>query len=225
MVHTSGQDGPGESDVSTEKDARFWNRAARKYAASPIGDMDGFERTLAAVRAHISGKHVLEFGAGTGTAALKLAPDAARYVATDFSADMITIAREKAAAEGGSKAEFVVTTPETAAFADGSFDVAIGLNILHLIKTRSAALAELHRMLKPGGLLITKTPCLSEMNFMIRLLVPVMQAIGRAPYVEFFTATQLEREIAGAGFEITERAQHGTKPKPEPRIYLVARKI
>ena len=71
--HTSGRDGPGEADVSTEKDARFWNRAARKYAASPIGDMDGFERTLAAVRAYISGKHVLEFGAGTGTAALKLA--------------------------------------------------------------------------------------------------------------------------------------------------------
>jgi hypothetical protein len=61
------------------------------------------------------------------------------------------------------------------------------------------------------------------MNFAIRPLVPVMQAFGRAPYVAFFNAAELEREIAGAGFEIIERARHGTK-KNDPRAFLVARK-
>jgi len=80
-------------------------------------------------------------------------------------------------------------------------------------------------VLKPGGVFISKTPCLKEMNFMVGLVVPVLRAVGRAPYVAFFSAQELEREIAGAGFEIAERARHGSKKKQEPRIYLVARKI
>ena len=39
----------------------------------------------------------------------------------------------------------------------------------------------------------------------------------------FFGNEKLEREIAEAGFEITERARHGTK-KGDARIFLVARK-
>ncbi|HRO03617.1 MAG TPA: SAM-dependent methyltransferase, partial [Terricaulis sp.] len=58
-----------------------------------------------------------------------------------------------------------------------------------------------------------------------RLGLATEQAIGKAPDVAFFNAAELEAEIAGAGFEIVERARHGTKPKQEPRIYLVARKL
>jgi len=205
--------------------AEFWDGIARKYAADPIADMAGFERTLEAARAQIEGRAAFEFGCGTGTAALKLAPGAARYVASDISREMIAIAKEKAAAEGGSKAEFVVATPDAAPFEAGSFDAVLGFNILHLIKDRASALAGAHRLLKPGGLLITKTPCLKEMNPLIRLAVPLMQAIGKAPDVAFFNAAELEAEIAAAGFEVVERARHGTKPKQEPRIYLVARKL
>lgn len=204
---------------------KFWDGIARKYAADPIADMAGFERTLGAARVLIDGRAAFEFGCGTGTAALKLAPAAARYVASDISNEMIAIAKEKAAAEGGSKAEFVVTTADAAPFEAESFDAVLGFNILHLIQDRAAALAGAHRLLKPGGLLITKTPCLSEMNPLIRLAVPVMQAVGKAPYVAFFKAADLEREIAAAGFEVITRERHGSKAKQEPRIYLVARKV
>ena len=214
--------------MGIEQDTRFWDKAAAKYAANPVGDPEGYARTLEATRKHLAGKTVLEFGAGTGTTAITLAADTARYVATDISAEMINIARERAAKEGGSKAEFVVATPETAPFDAGSFDVAIGFNILHLVKSRPETLRALHRLLKPEGLLITKTPCLGEMGMlgkvMIAVIVPVMQAIGRAPYVGSFSIARLEAEIAEAGFDILERAQHGSKPKPEPRIYLVAQK-
>lgn len=204
-------------------DARFWDRIARKYAADPIADMEGYERTLAAARPHLADRIAFEFGCGTGATALKLAPAAARYIATDFSSEMIAIAKEKAA-EGGSKAEFAVAAPDAAPVADGSVDVALGFNVLHLIAARAAALEGVHRMLKPGGLFISKTPCLKEMNPFIRMAVPVMQALGKAPYVDFFSAEALEREIAAAGFEIVERARHGSKRK-EPRIFIVARKV
>lgn len=206
------------------RDARFWDRAARKYAATPIADMEGYERTIEHTRRYLNGETaVFEFGCGTGTTALKLAPHAGRIVAADLSAEMIAIAREKAAAEGVRNVEFEVATPDAAPQADATFDVALGFNILHLVEAREAALEGVRRLLKPGGLFISKTPCLKEMNPLLRLAVPVMQLVGKAPYVAFFSAVELESEIEAAGFAIVERARHASRGK-DVRPFLVARK-
>ncbi|MBX9745297.1 MAG: class I SAM-dependent methyltransferase [Hyphomonadaceae bacterium] len=203
---------------------RFWDRMARKYAASPISDMGGYERTLVHARRYLKDTDsAIEFGCGTGTTALRLAPAVAHYLATDISSEMITIGREKAAAEGVPNIEFAVAAPETAPYPDASFDAALCFNLLHLIEDRAAALRGVHRMLKPGGVFISKTPALTEINFMIRLAVPLMQAIGKAPYVAFFSNEALGREIAAAGFEIVERAHHGSG-KRDMRTFFVARK-
>jgi ubiquinone/menaquinone biosynthesis C-methylase UbiE len=209
---------------ATDNNPRFWDRLARKYAASPISDMVGYERTLEATRGYLKPEHVVfEFGCGTGTTALKLAPSAARIVATDLSSEMIAIAREKAAAESCTNIEFAVSTLGSPPWPEGSFDVALGFNVLHLIEDRQAALAGVRRLLKPGGVFISKTPCIGEMNPLLKLAIPLMQAVGKAPYVGVFKGAQLEQEIAAAGFEIVERARHGSKRK-DPRIFLVARK-
>ena len=84
-------------------------------------------------------------------------------------------------------------------------------------------LANVHRLLKPGGLFISKTPCLADANPMFRLVVPAMQFVGRAPHVAFFSADELEREIVASGFEIIEKARHGSRAK-DPRPFLVARR-
>ncbi len=206
--------------------ARFWDRIARKYAADKIADVAGYERTLEHTRAHLKpGDTALELGCGTGTTTLKLAPSVARYVATDVSSEMIAIGREKAAQEGVANVEFAVATPETVQAPDASFDAVLAFNLLHLVEDRAAALRSAHRLLKPGGVFISKTPCLKEMNPALRVLVPVMQFFGKAPYVGFHNAEELEREVEAAGFEIVERGRHGTGKKQEPRIYLVARKL
>lgn len=205
-------------------DARFWDRAARKYAADPIKDVAGYERTLDRTCHYL--RHtdaVLEFGCGTGTTALRIAPHVARMVATDFSEQMIAIARERAASQACANADFSVMTPDRAPWRDASFDAVLAFNLWHLVADRAAALAQVHRLLKPGGLFVSKTPCLSEMNPLIRLAVPLMRLIGKAPSVAFFTAPELEREIEAAGFAVIERARHGSKRK-DARIFLVARK-
>lgn len=210
--------------TAATKDERFWNKIARKYAASRISDMPGYERTLERTRHFLKPSDVaFEFGCGTGTTALKLAPSVARLVATDVSSEMIAIAREKALAEGCTNVEFTVATPSDAHAPEGAFDVALGFNVLHLVAARAEALRSIHRLLKPGALFISKTPCLREMNPMIRLIVPVMQAIGQAPYVAVFSTPELESEIDSAGFEIIERARHASRGK-DPRVFLVARK-
>ncbi len=204
--------------------ARFWDRAARKYAATPVSDMAGYERTLERTRDYLDrAQTVFDFGCGTGTTALKLAPFAGHIVATDISGEMIAIAREKAAADGCANVSFEVATPDAGAWPEESFDVALGFNILHLVAAREAALAGVRRLLKPGGLFISKTPCLREMNAAIRWIIPAMQAMGQAPYVAVFSSEELEREIAAAGFEIVARERHATRGK-DARVFLAARK-
>lgn len=205
-------------------DARFWDRIARKYAAAPISDMPGYERTLERTRQYLKGdERAFEFGCGTGTTALALAPSVGQILATDISSGMITIAREKAEKDGCSNASFEVAVPDAAPWPDASFDTVFGFNVLHLLPARASALNGIHRLLKPGGLFISKTTCLKEMSPILRAAVPLMRLIGKAPYVAFFSAAELEREIAAAGFEIIERARHASRGK-DARAFLVARK-
>jgi ubiquinone/menaquinone biosynthesis C-methylase UbiE len=205
-------------------DAQFWDRIARKYAADPIADIAGYERTLERTRHYLrSDETAFEFGCGTGTSALKLAPSVGRIMATDISNEMIAIAREKAKAEGCTNATFEVARPEAAPWPDGTFDVAFGFNVLHLVTDREAVLRGVHRLLRPGGLFISKTPCLKEMNPLIRIAVPLMQLIGKAPHVAFLSAEDLEHEMAAAGFEIVEIARHASRGK-DVRPFVVARK-
>jgi len=192
----------------------FWDRIARKYAANPVKDLEAYERTLDRTRHYLKDTDaVLEFGCGTGTTALKLAPHVSRMVASDLSSEMIAIAREKATGQACSNVEFTVATPDSAPWPDSSFDAVLAFNLWHLVPDRVSALAHVCRLLKPGGLFVSKTPCLAEMNALIRLAVPVMRFVGKAPHVAFFSAAALEGEIEGAGFTIIERARHGSKPK------------
>jgi ubiquinone/menaquinone biosynthesis C-methylase UbiE len=209
---------------ATTDDAHFWDRSARKYATDPIKDLEGYERTAERTK-DLLGRHatVLEIGCGTGTTALRLAPSVMRIIATDVSREMIAIARERAVAQACQNADFSVAATDRAPGSDGTYDAVLAFNILHLIADRPTTLGHVVRLLKPGGLLISKTPCLSEMNPLIRLAVPVARLLGKAPTVSVFSASELEADIAGAGLTIIERGRHGSRRK-DPRIFIVASK-
>ncbi len=201
----------------------FWDRIARKYASDPIKDLAGYRRTVESARQRLGPQDVvLEVGCGTGTTALALAPSVARIVATDISDEMIAVAREKAEAQGVGNASFSAVPLEKLPREERGFDAVLAFNILHLVGDRPAALRRLSSALKPGGLFISKTPCLTEMNPLLRIGVPVARLFGLAPPVAFFSAERLEQEMEEAGFAIVERARHGSGRK-DPRIYLVAR--
>lgn len=207
---------------NTFDEARFWDRAAAKYAASPIKDMSGYERTVDRTRQLLGiSDTVLEIGCGTGTTALKLAPNVSRLIATDVSSEMIAIAVRKAEVEGCRNVEFAVTAAGDAPGSNAAYDAVLAFSLLHLIADRGAVLALIRRVLKPGGLFISKTPCISEMNPLIRYAIPIARLVGKAPHVSCFSAAELEADIKAAGFAIVESARHGSQRKDE-RIFIVA---
>ena len=199
----------------------FWDRMARKYAAGPIRNMEGYRQTIERTRRHLSkGDHVLEIGCGSGSTALLLAPDVAHITASDISSEMIAIGREKAAAQNVANIDFVRAEPRDDAFPGAPFDAVLAFNFLHLVADLSATLRRLNELLKPGGLLISKTAALGGRAFIFKPLLFVMRALGKAPPdVGFFTPKQLEAMMAAAGFEIVESGFHGDR-----RPFIVARK-
>lgn len=209
--------------MSIASDVRFWDRTSRKYARSAIADQAGYDRTLSQIRALLELDHqVLELGCGTGSTALLLAGEVSRYLATDISGQMIAIAQEKSAAATPPTPEFRTADAETLAREGAKFDVVLGLNYLHLVRDLPGTLRTIHSLLEPDGLFISKTPCLGDMNpFLRHVLLPVMKAIGVAPYVNSFPATDLRRLIGEAGFEIRAVESHASAGK-DTRPYIVA---
>lgn len=205
--------------------ARFWNRVARKYAAAPIADLAGYETTLRRVGALLSPGHsVLEIGCGTGSTALRLAAGTRQWLGTDLSPEMIAIAREKLAAQPLPQLRFEVADAEAAVATAASHDAVLVFNLLHLMSDLDVALRALLPSLKHGGLLISKTPCLAEMNPLVpRLFVPLARALGKAPHVLSFDAAQLRAAFERHGLEIEAFERHGTKRK-DFRVFIVARK-
>ena len=101
------------------------------------------------------GLRVLDFGCGPGTISLGLAKAAApgELHGVDMEESQIELARQVAAANGLDNAIFHVGDVADLPFEDGFFDVAHGHNVLMHIPDTAAALAEVKRVLKPGGIL------------------------------------------------------------------------
>jgi SAM-dependent methyltransferase len=202
-------------------DARFWDRLADRYAKRPIDDPAAFEATLERVRAHLMPQdRALEIGCGTGSTAILLAPSVADYHATDISPRMIEIAQAKPEAQALPHLSFAVA--EGVPRQGAPHDAVLAFNALHLLDDLPAALADIHARLRPGGKLISKTPCLSDLSVFIRLLVPAMRAVGLAPPVKFVSASGLEKAIAGAGFRIVET---GDYPARRAQRLIVAERV
>lgn len=211
--------------MSIASDARFWDRTSQKYAKGAIADQEGYERTLNRTRSVLGANdRVLELGCGTGTTALRLSGDVKSYLATDFSASMIALAEQKRIAAPAPALEFRTATAEALELETGQFNAILGFNYLHLVRDLPGTLRRIHTLLAADGLFISKTPCLGDMNPLIRLvLLPAMRAIGKAPYAGGFSTVDLTRYISFAGFDILATESHSTKSH-DNRPYIVARK-
>lgn len=202
-------------------DIDFWDRLAPKYYRQRISDQPAYEQTLDRVRSYLQPtQRVIEVGCGTGGTAVLLAPKVAHWVASDGSREMIRCAEVRLADERApNNVELRVASLDRVA-EGGPYDVACAFNVLHLVDGLPEAVRALRSALKPGGLAITKTPCLKEHGLAIRLVIPLLRRVGRAPRVFMFDAAELARAFVDEGFTIVESRTFGTAKATR---FLVAR--
>jgi len=98
-----------------------------------------------------SGSRVLEIGVGTGRIALPLARNGYRYTGVDLSSEMMRALRAK---PGQHRVALVRADATRLPFAEHVFDAVVAVHIFHLIGEWPAAMDEVRRVLRPGGVLL-----------------------------------------------------------------------
>lgn len=202
------------------KDSKtFWDNSAQRYAKSQIQDEAAYRKKLEITQQYLQPDwSVLEFGCGTGSTAMVHAPYVKEVLATDISANMLAIAAQKANDAEINNIRFQQGTLESINPPAASFDAVLGLNILHLLEDPNSAIAISYKALKPGGVFITSTALVKEMNILC-MLIPVMQVLNLAPFVHRFNKTELVEKLNQAGFSI----DHLWQPAAQS-VFIVARK-
>ena len=127
------------------------------------------------IRNTVQFKEVLELATGTGLIAGNIAGSTKRVEATDFSEKMIVEARKSFHANN---LNFAVADACHLPYDSNSFDVVIISNALHIMPAPKKALAEIQRVLKKDGILISPTFVHAQMTFPKRMLSRVMGVVG-----------------------------------------------
>lgn len=100
-------------------------------------------------------ERVLDAGCGTGRFTLPLAQQGMHVVALDASQHMLDVACRKAQEAGvAHRIEFVVGDVENLEYEDGTFDGALSIAVLRHFASPAQGIAELARVVRPGGRLV-----------------------------------------------------------------------
>jgi SAM-dependent methyltransferase len=138
------------------------------------------------------GSDVLEVGAGHGTFTELLSRRASRVVANDLSVRCTSILRHRFRRR--SNVEILDGTVNEVASA-GPFDTALLINVLEHIDDDNAALADLYRLLQPGGNLILWVPAFPA------LYSEFDRKIG---HFRRYRSKDLFRQLSNVGFDVHE---------------------
>lgn len=186
----------------------FDAEAARQVEAVYLtADVVNQRQEVLRLLALTSGEAVLDIGSGPGL----LATDVARAVGPtgrvcgiDISDSMLTLARGRAAPAGSAPVEYRHGGVDAVPYPDGSFDAAVCTQVLEYVADIPAALAEVLRVLRPGGrLLVLDTDWDSivwhstDPDRMRRILLTYEQHVA-----DPFLPRTLSRQLRHAGFDV-----------------------
>jgi SAM-dependent methyltransferase len=187
------------------------------------GNTGAYYESMGAIGEVTPGGTIVDCPCGAGPAFRALGPGAeVRYVAADLSPSMLRRARERAAARGLEGIEFVEADATDLPLETGSADLFLSYWGMHCFEDPRGAIAEIGRVLKPGGRLvgaaILNEPGGLRQRFLIRPHAPglgrmcderelrdwlaeaglAIAGIGRSGPFAFFDARAEERREAPA---------------------------
>ena len=132
-----------------EFDAAAARRLEKVYLTPDVAAQRGAVLEVLALEA---GERVLDIGSGPGLLARDMAEAVGaqgRVRGVDISADMLVLSKARCAAQPW--VEFEIADAAGLPYPDAAFDAAVSTQVYEYVPDIPAALAELHRVLRPGG--------------------------------------------------------------------------
>jgi len=188
------------NDILSAGQVRLWRRAVARITGAGLGE------------------RVLDLAAGTGTSSLTFTATGADAVACDFSLGMLRAGRSRLARagsrsdsrrDGGGRLGFVAGDALRLPFADEAFDAVTISFGLRNVASPGAALAEMHRVTRPGGRLvvcefstITVAPAAKlYRRYLLTVLPAIARRTARSPEAYEYLAESIadwpaQRELA-----------------------------
>jgi len=200
----------------------YWSKFANDFEERTnyvVGknDMELIETFLSKQKA--LGK-TLEVGCGNGTYSKILILEAENLTTTDFSDEMVAVAKERLKRVENVSVEkancFNLSYP------DSSFNTVFMANLLHIIREPEKAVAEGKRVLKKNGKLIVISFTTEGMTFFNRLgmIYRYLKTYGKpSPTAQTLTVQKTRDMVKNCGFEIEEAKLIGNKSKA---IFIIA---
>jgi SAM-dependent methyltransferase len=157
---------PCQAELSREEDRRryfeeisFKRFHGREWHVPLIANFSGFRD-----------KDVLEIGCGIATDGIEFARHGARYVGVDLTPTGIQLATERFALFGIPGRFELANAEERLPFADASFDHVYSFGVIHHSPAPERIVAELRRVLRPGGTFAVMLYNRSSINYYIEIM-------------------------------------------------------
>lgn len=166
---------------------------AEAYAADNENNLQNayYERpAMVALAGDVSGRRILDAGCGAGPLSAALRERGADVTGIDASAGMLALARRRL----GNDADLhVVDLSDPLPFADGVFDDVVASLVLHYLQDWGPTLAEMRRVLRPGGRLIASVQH------------PFVDYVIQDPRPDYFATTSYGDEFTFSGRSVAMR--------------------
>jgi ubiquinone/menaquinone biosynthesis C-methylase UbiE len=147
---------PGDLTETRRWIRQGWEEVAAEYALDRLGIFWRYGGHLLELLQPSPGSRLLDVGTGTGAVALQAGSwlgSEGEVTGIDFATTMVALAEKAAAKQGIAGIRFCQMDAEQLQFPDASFDAVTCAFALFQFPDMDRALAEMWRVLKPGGLL------------------------------------------------------------------------
>jgi ubiquinone/menaquinone biosynthesis C-methylase UbiE len=143
---------------------------------------------------------VLECACGTGMFSLPIAKRCKRLTATDFADKMLRQARKKC--KDLPNVLFELADITSLNYDDESFDKVVAANVIHLLDNPAAAMSELMRVCKKGGVVIIPT-YINESTKSASAAAKFFNILG-ANFKHEFSAASYQEFFKEMGYDVNE---------------------